>query len=250
MSAPEVAYQIPNNEWTDKPAASEPVQATFDIDNKDKSWSDSTDLTRGSVAYEQRAVRLAEEITERQVRQEIIARGDAIFTLRQAEIERLLAEPRSSFAKRVMSVLVSGQLDKRTSSDEARLRDEKLRLLANRESEIGASLLSKQPQVGRQVFFLSPHSTHANEWFYHAESIDQTQSRTIRYVVAEDGTFKSIDGSQYDVVVNDELSSFVQLTARYYKHVATRLYHVPPVPAVDNAFSVQKTDQSNYDLAA
>ncbi len=90
MSAPEVAFQIPNNEWTDKPATSEPVQATFDIDNQYKPWNDSTDLTRGSTAYERRAVRLAEEITERQVRQEIIALGDSLFELRQAEIERLL----------------------------------------------------------------------------------------------------------------------------------------------------------------
>ncbi len=90
MSVPEVAYQIPNNEWTDQPATSEPVQATFDIDNKYKSWNDGTDLTRGSAAYEQRAVRLAEEITERQVRQEIIALGDSLFELRDAEIERLL----------------------------------------------------------------------------------------------------------------------------------------------------------------
>ncbi len=139
-----------------------------------------------------------------------------------------------NLAKRVLAILISGQFDNRSAADEARLRDEKLRLLTNQESAIGANLIEKPQQVSRQEFFLSPHSTHSNEWFYHAESIDQTQSRTIRYVVAEDGVFKSIDGGQYEPVAGDELDGFISLTKRYYQHVAAKLYHVSPTTIANN----------------
>ena len=216
MSLPQGEYQIPQTEY----AHSEPEIIEASPLSDVAQTYDS--LVRGSQYYENRAALLGEQAEKKNERQAIIAMGNDILAVRQIEVKKRLAKPRAGVMQRAFSMMMTGQVG--SSVDEARLTDETFRDLMNRESSIGSSLIEMPPTVGRQEFFLS--DSHANEWFYHAQSLLQpAKSRTIRYLVSEaDGIFKSIDGNSYQTVASDELAQFTDLTKKYHTPVNTNLY--------------------------
>lgn len=216
MSLLQGEYQIPQTEYAQSEPevieASSPINVAQNYDS----------LVRGSDYYENRAALLGEEAEKRNERQSIIAIGDDILAQRQNEITSRLTAPKAGVMKRVLSMIMTGQID--SSVDKARQADEIFRDLMNKESNIGSSLIGMPPTVSRQEFFLS--DSHPNEWFYHAQSLLQPdKSRTIRYLVSEpDGIFKSIDGGSYQTVAGPELTQFTDLTKKYSEQVNKNLY--------------------------
>lgn len=211
-------YQIPESaktEFIPVPDQPEIIEASlFDDETQSVAQHEGT-LVRGTPDYEMRADLLVKQAEQRIERQKLIALGNDIHTLRQAEIEKRLDTSKAGIMKRVLDMIMTGQFS--SSVDKARLTDETFRALMNEESAVGASVIPMSPTVRRQEFFLSDDPRYPNEWFYHAQSlIRPSESITLRYVVSEpDGIYKSIDGGQYVLLESKELSDFLDLTRVY-----------------------------------
>jgi len=237
MSLPQAQFQIPEG-YKEYPKPTTPNENEAPVSyNYNQEANGSID--RESIYYAKSAEIALENQVRLQERQAIKRIGNIITEARQAELENRLEAPKPSVARRVLKTLMSGQLDSTfriKPANPEKIKSDAFRQLLNHESSIGSTLIEQPPLVSQQEFFLS--DSHQTEWFLHMQSsINPNQSRTIRYAVYEtEGIFKSVDGGQYERVIGDELSEFVELTKAYYQKMAAGLY--------------KNHMQSDYNLAA
>ena len=102
------------------------------------------------------------------------------------------------------------------------------RQLIQRESEIGGQLFGPVPDGHHRQFFNLDPTT----WIWYEEWADEkgeTQSRTTRYEVHQNGVLKIQDDAPYYFIEGQELVNLTAAIRTYYERVSREVYHRDPL---------------------
>ncbi len=163
---------------------------------------------------------VAIETIERQaVLKEILVISSEIHSARNADIDRRLHEFHSDKVKRVINSLISGSVSMGGQNIDE-MRDRITRSVMDQEVAIGAMILKESGIDGEHTVFVS--HDRVDEIFWHF-SIDRpdTSPTTVRYVIREAEAYKSIDGSPFLNVADQELSN-LHSSVKMIHHIASR----------------------------
>ncbi len=115
------------------------------------------------------------------------------------------------------------QFFKRKPRNDNERRQEILRDLMRRESELNKDLFGPVPKGTRREFF----NLDKNTWVWHEEWTDENgkdHAMNTRYVVRDNEVLKSQNDGPYKRLSLDEAKNFKAATAKYVKKINSELY--------------------------
>lgn len=162
---------------------------------------------------------VANETIERQaVLNEILVISSEIHSARNADIDRRLHEFHSDKVKRVINSLISGNVSLGGQNNDE-MRDRITRSVMDQEVAIGAMILKESDIEGEHTVFVS--HDRVDEIFWHFSLGPDIGPTTVRYVIREAEAYKSIDGSPFLNVADQELSN-LHSSVKMIHHIASR----------------------------
>ncbi len=163
---------------------------------------------------------LAIEAFERQtIIREILTASSEIHGARSSDIDKRLHDFHSDKVKRVINSLISGNINF-GGQDIDEMRDRITRSVMDQEVAIGSMIYKESDIDGDHTIFVS-HDRH-DEIFWHF-SVDRLDANpvTVRYVVREQEAYKSIEGSPFLTVDNQELAN-LHSSVKMIHYIASR----------------------------
>jgi len=165
-------------------------------------------------------IELAVEALDRQrILKEIFVISSDIHNARSSDIDKRLHDFHSDKVKRVINSLISGDINfSGRNIDE--MRDRITRSVMDQEVAIGSMIFEGSDIEGDHTVFVS--HDRVDEIFWHF-SLDQPEAdpTTVRYVIREGQAYKSIDGSPFMDVDDQELSN-LHSSVKMIHYIASR----------------------------
>lgn len=157
----------------------------------------------------------AKEYAKRRMEKSSIIRGYAslIETARGQHLEDIEQQNRSARLGRIISYVTLGKTISRQDTQSLWNR------LVEREANLGGSLLDT-PQTQKHSYHY--HDNH--EWFWYAEDLLSGKKQSVRFKIDINDVYKSIEGSNFVSLDDQELDNLLTVSEHYLKHVVTNVY--------------------------